>query len=43
MKGKLSVLATKLNSFFYFTFWGYYFSVGFFWYPKSRSNECIVI
>ena len=43
MNGKVSILAAKLNSYFYFTFWGFYYSAGFFACHKSRYNECIVM
>lgn len=42
MNSKVMALLAQLNSFFYFTFWGYYFSAGFFACHASRYNECAI-
>ncbi|MGG7178055.1 hypothetical protein ACQPU1_10700 [Clostridium paraputrificum] len=38
MKGIIGTIVAKLYSFFYFTFWGFYFSAGYFFYQKNNNS-----
>lgn len=42
MKRKVLGTDKQLNNHFNFTFWGYFFSAGFFAFQSSRYNECLV-